>query len=83
MSYASIGQGYQLQPNQEGAVLFIGRQDAANVNLSADYTPFGQVTRGMDIVDQVALGGDDSAYANQAGGGHPKVTVTIRSLTVS
>ncbi len=38
VSYTGINSGYQLQPNQEGAVLFIARQDAANVNLDADYT---------------------------------------------
>jgi peptidyl-prolyl cis-trans isomerase B (cyclophilin B) len=67
-------------PDTNGSQFFVVFRDT---DLPPDYTPFGQVTRGMDIVDQVALGGDDGAYASQAGGGHPKVKVTIQSLTVS
>jgi peptidyl-prolyl cis-trans isomerase B (cyclophilin B) len=67
-------------PNTNGSQFFIAFRDT---DLPPDYTPFGQVTRGLDIVDQVALGGDDGAYASTAGGGHPKVKITIQSLTVS
>ena len=44
--------------------------------------PFGTVTAGLDVVDGVAAGGDDGAY-QEAGGGHPKLSVVIQSLTVS
>jgi peptidyl-prolyl cis-trans isomerase B (cyclophilin B) len=67
-------------PDTNGSQFFVVFRDS---DLTADYTPFGQVTRGIDIVDQVALGGDDGTYASNAGGGHPKVKVTIQSLAVS
>ena len=51
--------------------------------LPPNYTVFGQVTAGLDLVKQVAAAGDDGAFASQAGGGgHPKKEITIQTLTV-
>jgi peptidyl-prolyl cis-trans isomerase B (cyclophilin B) len=49
----------------------------------ANYTLFGQITSGLDIVTGVGAAGDDGAFASSSGGGHPKKAVTIQSLTVS
>jgi peptidyl-prolyl cis-trans isomerase B (cyclophilin B) len=47
-----------------------------------NYTVFGHITSGLDIVQAVGAAGDDGAFASNAGGGHPKKAVTINSLTV-
>jgi peptidyl-prolyl cis-trans isomerase B (cyclophilin B) len=67
-------------PGTNGSQFFIVFKDSPLPN---NYTPFGTVTKGLDVIDRVAAGGDDGAYAANAGGGHPKVTITIQSLTVS
>jgi peptidyl-prolyl cis-trans isomerase B (cyclophilin B) len=46
------------------------------------FTPFGTVESGMDIIDAEAKAGDDGAYAPDPGGGHPRLPLTIDSLTV-
>jgi peptidyl-prolyl cis-trans isomerase B (cyclophilin B) len=51
--------------------------------LPPDFTLFGRVVGGLDIVNQVAAAGDDGAFANDEGaGGHPKKEITIQTLTV-
>jgi peptidyl-prolyl cis-trans isomerase B (cyclophilin B) len=51
--------------------------------LPPDFTLFGRVVSGLDLVQQVAAAGDDGAFASQdLGGGHPKKEVTIQALTV-
>ena len=47
------------------------------------YTVLGTVTRGLDLVKKVGAAGDDGAFAEQAGGGHPKKEVLIKTLTMS
>ena len=37
----------------------------------------------MDIVKKIAAAGDDGAFAEQAGGGHPKKEIVINKLTMS
>jgi peptidyl-prolyl cis-trans isomerase B (cyclophilin B) len=51
--------------------------------LPADYTVFGEVRTGMDVVDRVAAGGHDNAYASFAGGGRPKISLTFRTVKVT
>lgn len=64
-------------PNTNGSQFFIVVQDG---ELDPAYTPFGTVTAGLEIVDQVAAGGHDNSIA--AGGGKPKVPLTFQSVTV-
>jgi len=52
----------------------------SNSTLPGDYTLFGKVFEGMDIVKRVGAGGDDGAFAQQAGGGHPKVKITFKTV---
>ena len=44
------------------------------------YTPFGQVVKGLGIIQNVARAGSDNA--NGAGDGHPKEKVVIESVTI-
>lgn len=67
------------QPGSTGSQFFIVYGDSP---LDPNYTVLGTITGGLDIVKQVAAAGDDKAYAQQAGGGHPKKEVTITDLTV-
>jgi peptidyl-prolyl cis-trans isomerase B (cyclophilin B) len=63
-----------------GSQFFIVYKDSP---FPPNYTVFGQVTGGLDLVRQVGDAGDDGAFASSAGGGHPKKAVTINSMTVS
>jgi peptidyl-prolyl cis-trans isomerase B (cyclophilin B) len=58
--------------------------------LPANYTVFGTVLSGLDVVDKIAAGGSDDAFAaadakNNAGlgGGVPKISTVVQTLTVS
>ncbi|MEO3776991.1 peptidylprolyl isomerase [Micromonospora sp. B11E3] len=68
------------QPGSTGSQFFIVFGDSP---LNPDYTVLGTITGGMDIVKDVAKAGDDKAYAQQAGGGHPKKEIVINKLTMS
>ncbi|MDG4788299.1 peptidylprolyl isomerase [Micromonospora sp. WMMD1102] len=68
------------QPGSTGSQFFIVYGDS---QLPASYTVLGTVTNGLDLVAQVGAAGDDGAFAQQAGGGHPKKQVLIKSLTMS
>jgi peptidyl-prolyl cis-trans isomerase B (cyclophilin B) len=51
-----------------------------NTSLPADYTPFGTITSGLDILQNVAKDGTSCTF--QAGGGVPKEKVIINSVTI-
>ena len=42
-------------------------------DLQGDYSLFGRVTKGLDIIQRVGAGGDDGAFEADAGGGHPTI----------
>jgi peptidyl-prolyl cis-trans isomerase B (cyclophilin B) len=67
------------QANTGGSQFFL--IDQTTTALAASYTPFGTITKGLDVLDKVLAIGNDSS--NQAGGGVPKQTVYINSLTVT
>ncbi|GGK85657.1 peptidylprolyl isomerase [Mangrovihabitans endophyticus] len=52
-----------------------------DTELPPDYTVLGKVTKGMEIVKDVAKAGSDDA--NQPGDGHPKKEVVIKDLTMA
>jgi peptidyl-prolyl cis-trans isomerase B (cyclophilin B) len=52
-----------------------------NSTLTPDYTPFGTITSGLDILQKVAKAGTSCTYAD-AGGGAPKEKVVINSVTI-
>ncbi|ASW54658.1 peptidylprolyl isomerase [Plantactinospora sp. KBS50] len=67
-------------PSSTGSQFFIVYGDS---QLDPSYTVLGTITEGMDIVNEVAEAGDDGAFAEQAGGGHPKKEVLIKDLTMA
>jgi len=52
-----------------------------NTTLGPDYTPFGTITSGLDILQNVAKAGTSCTYS--AGGGVPKDKVVIDSVSIS
>ncbi|MDG4838103.1 peptidylprolyl isomerase [Micromonospora sp. WMMD967] len=68
------------QPGSTGSQFFIVYGDSP---LDPAYTVLGTITGGLDIVKDVAKAGDDGAFAQQAGGGHPKKEVVIKDLVMS
>jgi peptidyl-prolyl cis-trans isomerase B (cyclophilin B) len=66
-------------PNTNGSQFFIVFGDTL---LPGDYTLFGTVVSGLDVAKQVGTAGDDGAFAQQAGGGHPKKKITFNTVTV-
>lgn len=66
------------QPNSNGTQFFFVYD---NSQLQGDYSLFGRVVEGEDIIKAVAAGGDDGAFEAQAGGGHPNDKLTFTSVT--
>ena len=65
-------------PGTNGSQFFIIFRDSP---LDPNYTPFGTVTAGLDVVDRVAAGGHDNS--SEGGGGVPRIPISIQTLTVS
>jgi peptidyl-prolyl cis-trans isomerase B (cyclophilin B) len=63
--------------NTNGSQFFLVFKDTS---LSPDYTPFGTITSGLDILENVAKAGTSCTYS--AGGGVPKEKVIINSVTI-
>jgi peptidyl-prolyl cis-trans isomerase B (cyclophilin B) len=53
-----------------------------NTSLPASYTPFGKITSGLDILQNVAKAGTSCTLSASEGGGVPKEKVIINSVTV-
>jgi peptidyl-prolyl cis-trans isomerase B (cyclophilin B) len=49
-----------------------------DTQLPPSYTPFGTITKGLDVLDKVAAAGSDPT-----GDGKPKLGVTLQSVTIS
>ncbi len=63
-------------PNTNGSQFFLVFTDT---ELPPNYTPFGRITSGLDVLDKVAKGG-----VNGSGGdGAPKVPVQLQKVTVA
>ncbi|MFF0657579.1 peptidylprolyl isomerase [Micromonospora tulbaghiae] len=75
-----IAMAKSTQPGSTGSQFFIVYGDSP---LDPNYTVLGTITGGMDVVKQVAAAGDDGAFAQQAGGGHPKKEITMTKVTMS
>ena len=65
-------------PNTNGSQFFLVYK---NTSLPANYTPFGTITSGLDILQNVAKAGTSCTFP-QAGGGVPKEKVIIHSVTI-
>jgi peptidyl-prolyl cis-trans isomerase B (cyclophilin B) len=65
-------------PDTNGSQFFLVYKDTS---LPANYTPFGTITSGLDILQNVAKAGTSCTYP-QAGGGVPKEKVIIDNVTL-
>jgi peptidyl-prolyl cis-trans isomerase B (cyclophilin B) len=64
-------------PGTNGSQFFLVYKQT---QLPPSYTPFGKITKGLDIVEKVAAGGDDGS--SSAGGGKPKIAISLTKVTV-
>ncbi|RAG85456.1 peptidylprolyl isomerase [Streptacidiphilus pinicola] len=65
-------------PNTNGSQFFLVYKDS---QLSANYTPFGTITSGLDILNHIARDGSDNS--NGQGDGKPNDNVVINSVAVA
>jgi peptidyl-prolyl cis-trans isomerase B (cyclophilin B) len=63
-------------PNTNGSQFFLVFKDT---QLDPNYTPFGRITSGLDVLDKVAAGG----VAGGAEDGAPKIPVQLQKVTVA
>ncbi len=74
--------------NSNGSQFAISFTDE-NAQLPQAYTPFGMVSKGLDIVDKIAKGGvivfpDGGDITNDDGGSNaPKTRIVIKDVTIS
>lgn len=73
-----IAMAHSSAPNSNGSQFFIVYGDSP---LPADYTVFGQITQGMDVVDKVAKAGAEPP--DQTGNTAPKQKIEIKDLSVT
>jgi peptidyl-prolyl cis-trans isomerase B (cyclophilin B) len=59
-------------PGTNGSQFFLVYNDS---DIDPNYSVFGTVTRGLDVLDLIAVGGTDDS--NGPGDGHPKLDLTI------
>ncbi len=64
-------------PATNGSQFFLVYEDSA---LPPNYTPFGKITQGLDVLEEVAAAGSDESSG--AGDGKPKLPVQITTLRV-
>jgi peptidyl-prolyl cis-trans isomerase B (cyclophilin B) len=76
----SIAMAHSSQPDSNGSQFFIVYKDT---RLPAEYTLFGTVTSGLDVVEKIAAGGAVGTDGQPTGDGKPKIEVKIESLTVA
>ncbi|MDP9118512.1 MAG: peptidylprolyl isomerase [Actinomycetota bacterium] len=67
------------QPHTGSSQFFFVTKDS-NAGLGKSYTVFGHVTKGLNILQAVATGGNNGA--SSAGGGAPKLSLTFTSVKV-
>jgi peptidyl-prolyl cis-trans isomerase B (cyclophilin B) len=65
------------QPHTGGSQFFLCYNDT---QLPPQYTPFGHITQGLDVLKAIAANGEDDS--NGPGDGHPKSPVIIQKFTV-
>jgi peptidyl-prolyl cis-trans isomerase B (cyclophilin B) len=66
--------------NTNGSQFFFITKDS-NGALGKNYTVVGHITKGLNVVEQVAQGGDDGS--NQAGGGRPKLDFIFKKVVLA
>jgi peptidyl-prolyl cis-trans isomerase B (cyclophilin B) len=63
-------------PNTNGSQFFLVYKDT---QLPPNYTPFGKITGGLDVLNNIAAGGENDA--NGPGDGAPNATVVFNKVT--
>jgi peptidyl-prolyl cis-trans isomerase B (cyclophilin B) len=66
------------EPDSNGSQFFLVYKDTT---LPPDYTPFGKIVSGLNILQTVGKAGFGPPL-NSAGGGKPKESVQIESVTI-
>jgi peptidyl-prolyl cis-trans isomerase B (cyclophilin B) len=51
--------------------------------LPGDYSLWGHVVQGLDIIKKIAADGDDEAFAQSGGGGHPNTPLEFTDVSVT
>jgi peptidyl-prolyl cis-trans isomerase B (cyclophilin B) len=74
-----LAMAHSQQPDSNGSQFFIVYGDSKD--LPADYTVFGKVTSGLDVIDEVAKAGSDDS--NGTGDGKPKKKIEITDVTIT
>jgi peptidyl-prolyl cis-trans isomerase B (cyclophilin B) len=69
------------QPHTASSQFFFITKDSGS-GLQKLYTVVGHVTKGLDILQQVASGGNDGS-AGSAGGGAPKLSLVFKTVTIT
>ncbi|NUS42428.1 MAG: peptidylprolyl isomerase [Mycobacteriaceae bacterium] len=64
-------------PNTNGSQFFLVYRDT---QLPPNYTPFGRITGGLDVLNRIAAEGNDEA--NGPGDGHPRKPVVINNVSL-
>ncbi|MFG2697116.1 peptidylprolyl isomerase [Kitasatospora sp. NPDC048407] len=65
-------------PDTNGSQFFIVWKDT---KLRPNYTPFGRITGGLDVLQKIAAGGEDDQ--NAPGDGFPNLRVDFRKVSIS
>jgi peptidyl-prolyl cis-trans isomerase B (cyclophilin B) len=73
----TVAMARTLAPNTDGSQFFLVYK---NSPLPPNYTPFGTIVSGLNVIQNVAKAGSDNS--NGAGDGHPKEPVKIESVTI-
>ncbi|MGI8334672.1 peptidylprolyl isomerase [Actinomadura scrupuli] len=74
-----LAMAHSQQPDSNGSQFFIVYGDSKD--LPADYTVFGKVTSGLDVIDEVAKAGSDNSGGT--GDGKPKKKIEINDVTIT
>ncbi|MFG2042713.1 peptidylprolyl isomerase [Dactylosporangium sp. NPDC048998] len=74
----TLAMAHSSQPDSNSSQFFLVFKD---VQYPADYTIFGTITGGLDVLQKIGAAGNDGSI--QAGGGKPNEEVKISSLTVT
>ncbi|WP_238012203.1 peptidylprolyl isomerase [Dactylosporangium sp. AC04546] len=74
----TLAMAHSSEPDSNGSQFFLVFKD---VQYPADYTIFGTIVGGLDVLAKIGEAGNDGS--NQAGGGKPNQDVKISSLTVT